>query len=38
MVLTGESEVLGEKRFQCHLIHHKSDTVWGRIEHGPEEK
>jgi len=32
MVLTGECEVLGEKRFQCQLIHHKSDTVWAWTE------
>jgi len=35
MVLTGESEVLGEKLFQCHCIHHKSQSG---IEPGPEQK
>jgi hypothetical protein len=38
MVLTGESEVLEEKRFQCRFVHHRSDTDWARIEPGPEQK
>jgi hypothetical protein len=38
MVLTRESEVLREKSFQCHFVHHISDTDWPRIEPGPEQK
>lgn len=38
MVLIRESEVLGEKNFQCHFVHHISDTDWARIEPGPEQE
>jgi hypothetical protein len=32
--LAGETEVLGDKSLQCHLVHHKSDMAWPGIEPG----
>jgi hypothetical protein len=36
MILTGETEVLGEKNLsECHIVDHKSHMYWSGIEPGP---